>query len=86
MLSFAKRHCIFRATQKDLIFYEARDGALGKFINYPVIKPDDRMVDQVLGAEQFNTDAIMGGMYAPKFSNHGPKCRVHKWMLALRTL
>ncbi|MGD0750333.1 MAG: DUF4185 domain-containing protein [Anaerolineales bacterium] len=48
-----------------IIFNAARDGALGKFIHDPAIKPDDGLAGPVIGEGQSNPDAVMGGTYAP---------------------
>ncbi len=47
------------------IFDEVRDGALGKFIHDPKIKPDDRLEGPVIGAGTSNPAAVKGGAYAP---------------------
>ena len=47
------------------IFEAVRDGALGKFIHDPKIKPDDGLEGPVIGAGQANPAAVQGGAYAP---------------------
>jgi Domain of unknown function (DUF4185) len=48
-----------------IIFNAARDGAFGKFIHDPAIKPIDGQAGPVIGAGQSNPEAVMGGTYAP---------------------
>lgn len=47
------------------IFNEVRDGAMGKFIHDPKIKPDDGLEGPVIGTGQSNPAAVTGGTYAP---------------------
>jgi hypothetical protein len=47
------------------IFEAVRDGALGKFIHDPKIKPDDGLEGPVIGAGQSDPAAVKGGTYAP---------------------
>jgi Domain of unknown function (DUF4185) len=47
------------------IFNDVRDGALGKFIHDPKIKPDDGLEGPVIGAGQSDPAAVKGGTYAP---------------------
>ncbi len=48
-----------------VIFEEQRDGALGKFIHDPRIKPDDGLEGPVIGVPQSDAAAVQGGGYAP---------------------
>lgn len=48
-----------------IVFNAARDGALGKFIHDPRLKPDDGLAGPVIGEGQNNPDAVAGGAYAP---------------------
>jgi hypothetical protein len=51
---------------KRISYFDAtRNGAFGKFIHDPAIKPDDELAGPVIGAGQSNPDAVMGGTYAP---------------------
>jgi hypothetical protein len=47
------------------IFEEVRDGALGKFIHDPKIKPDGGLEGPVIGTGQADPAAVKGGTYAP---------------------
>jgi len=51
-------------SEPQIIFNEVRDGALGKFIHDPAIRPDDGLAGPVIGVGS-NPDAVMGGTYAP---------------------
>jgi hypothetical protein len=53
-----------------IIFNEVRDGALGKFIHDPALKPDDGLAGPVIGMGQSNPDAVRGGTYAPDVVEH----------------
>jgi hypothetical protein len=48
-----------------IIFNDVRDGALGKFIHDPALKPDDGLAGPVIGMGQADPDAVKGGAYAP---------------------
>ncbi len=48
-----------------IVFNEVRDGALGKFIHDPHVKPDDGLAGPVIGEGQANPAAVQGGAYAP---------------------
>jgi hypothetical protein len=47
------------------VFNEVRDGAMGKFIHDPKIRPDDGLEGPVIGTGQSNPAAVTGGAYAP---------------------
>ncbi len=48
-----------------LLFNARRDGALGKFIHDPSIRPDDGLAGPVIGKGQRNPRGVLGGAYAP---------------------
>jgi hypothetical protein len=48
-----------------ILFNEVRDGALGKFIHNPHIKPDDGLAGPVIGISQADAASVQGGSYAP---------------------
>lgn len=48
-----------------LLFNARRDGALGRFIHDPGIRPDDGLAGPVIGKGQENPAAVHGGAYAP---------------------
>jgi hypothetical protein len=52
-------------SKPQVIFNAARDGALGKFIHDPRLKPDDGLEGPVIGAGQADPAAVQGGSYAP---------------------
>ena len=52
-------------SEPQVIFNAVRDGALGKFIHDPHIKPDDGLAGPVIGPDQANPGAVEGGTYAP---------------------
>jgi len=52
-------------SQPQTVFDAVRDGALGKFIHDPTLKPDDGLAGPVIGKGQRNPDAVRGGAYAP---------------------
>ena len=52
-------------SEPQVIFNDVRDGALGKFIHDPRIKPDDGLEGPVIGSVQADPAAVKGGTYAP---------------------
>jgi len=52
-------------SEPQVVFDEIRDGALGKFVHDPHLKPDDGLAGPVIGEGQANPDAVQGGGYAP---------------------
>src|SRR5579864_9384968 len=48
-----------------ILFDAVRDGAQGKFIHDPEIKPDDGLAGPVIGKGRSNPGAVRGGAYAP---------------------
>jgi hypothetical protein len=48
-----------------VLFNAQRDGALGKFIHDPGIRPDDGLAGPVIGKGQKDPSAVHGGAYAP---------------------
>ena len=58
-----KHHGVRGANRKSY-FNDVRDGALGKFIHDPAIKPDDGLAGPVIGRVT-NPDTVRGGSYAP---------------------
>jgi len=52
-------------SEPQILFNEVRDGALGKFIHDPRLKPDDGLAGPVIGAGQADPAAVQGGDYAP---------------------
>ena len=52
-------------SEPQIVFNEVRDGALGKFIHDPYVKPDDGLDGPVIGEGQANPAAVEGGDYAP---------------------
>ena len=52
-------------SEPQIIFNDARDGALGQFIHDPKIKPDDGLEGPVIGKAQADSAAVKGGTYAP---------------------
>jgi hypothetical protein len=52
-------------SEPQILFNAVRDGALGKFIHDPSLKPDDGLAGPVIGMGQANPDAVRGGAYAP---------------------
>jgi hypothetical protein len=62
-------------SEPEIIFNAARDGALGKFIHDPSIKPDDGLAGPVIGKGQANPDAVHGGAYAPYVVERWTKVR-----------
>jgi hypothetical protein len=47
------------------LFNAARDGALGRFIHDPQLKPDDGLAGPVIGEGTAHPDTVRGGEYAP---------------------
>jgi hypothetical protein len=62
-------------SEPEIVFNAARDGALGKFIHDPSIKPDDGLAGPVIGKGQANPDAVHGGAYAPYVVERWTKVR-----------
>jgi hypothetical protein len=58
-----------------LLFNAHRDGALGKFIHDPEIKPDDGLAGPVIGKGQKNPAEVHGGAYAPYMVERWTKVR-----------
>jgi hypothetical protein len=52
-------------SERQVIFQAARDGALGKFIHDPGLRPDDGLAGPVIGKGQADPGAVHGGAYAP---------------------
>ncbi len=52
-------------SEPQIVFNAVRDGARGKFIHDPHLKPDDGLAGPVIGKGQANPDAVEGGTYAP---------------------
>jgi hypothetical protein len=53
-------------SEPQVLFNLVRDGALGKFIHNPLVKPDDGLAGPVLGPKnQADPSAVRGGEYAP---------------------
>lgn len=52
-------------SEPQLIFNDVRDGALGKFIHDPRLKPDDNLEGPVIGEGKADPAALKGGAYAP---------------------
>ncbi len=52
-------------SQPQTVFNAARDGALGKFIHDPQVKPDDGLAGPVIGEGQSHPETVRGGEYAP---------------------
>ncbi len=48
-----------------IIFNDARDGGLGKFIHDPQLVPNDGLAGPVIGAGTANPNSVHGGSYAP---------------------
>jgi hypothetical protein len=48
-----------------VIFNARRDGALGRFIHDPQLRPDDGLAGPVIGKGQRDPSAVHGGAYAP---------------------
>jgi len=58
-----------------LLFNPQRDGALGKFIHDPGIRPDDGLAGPVIGKGQRNPGEVHGGNYAPYMVENWTKVR-----------
>lgn len=52
-------------SQAQVLFNDVRDGALGKFIHDPRLKPDDGLEGLVIGKGQADPASVKGGTYAP---------------------
>ncbi len=52
-------------SEPQVIFNDVRDGALGKFIHDPGLKPDDGLEGPVIGKGHADPAAVKGGTYAP---------------------
>jgi len=52
-------------SEPQVLFNDVRDGALGKFIHDPRLKPDDGLEGPVIGKGQADSVAVKGGTYAP---------------------
>lgn len=52
-------------SEPQVLFNEVRDGALGKFIHDPHLKPDDGLAGPVIGISQADAATVEGGGYAP---------------------
>jgi hypothetical protein len=52
-------------SEPQILFNDVRDGALGKFIHDPRLKPDDGLEGPVIGKGQADPVAVKGGTYAP---------------------
>ncbi len=50
---------------EQVIFNSVRDGALGKYIHDPQLKPDDGLSGPVIGKGQPDPNDVAGGGYAP---------------------
>ena len=51
--------------EPQVLFNDVLDGALGKFIHDPRLKPDDELGGPVIGKGQADSAAVKGGTYAP---------------------
>ena len=52
-------------SEPQIIFNDVRDGALGKFIHDPKIKPDDGLEGPVIGSGQADPAAVKGSSLSP---------------------
>jgi hypothetical protein len=52
-------------SEPQVLFNDVRDGALGKFIHDPRLKPDGGLEGPVIGKGQSDPAAVKGGTYAP---------------------
>ena len=52
-------------SQPQTVFNAERDGALGRWIHDPRVKPDDGLAGPVIGEGQSHPEAVPGGEYAP---------------------
>ena len=62
-------------SEPQIVFNAARDGALGKFIHDPGVRPDDGVAGPVIGKGQTNPRAVHGGAYAPYVVERWTKVR-----------
>jgi hypothetical protein len=52
-------------SEPQIVFNDVRDGALGKFVHDPRIKPDDGLEGPVIGINDADAASRQGGTYAP---------------------
>jgi hypothetical protein len=62
-------------SERQVIFEATRDGALGKFIHDPGLRPDDGLAGPVIGKGRADPRAVRGGAYAPYVVERWTKLR-----------